>query len=47
MIRTLLENNVVPDASISQTAEELQKEYQKRQLKIADRYKKIPFPKQI
>ena len=41
MIRTLLENNVVPNASISQTAEELQKEYQKRQLKVADRYKKI------
>ncbi len=41
MIRTLLENNVVPDASISQTAEELEKEYQKRQLEIADRYKRL------
>ena len=41
MIRTLLENNLVPERSLSQTAEELEKEYKKRQSEIAARYKKL------
>ena len=41
MIRTLLENNSVPAASLSQTAEELNKEYQKRQIELAEKYKSI------
>ncbi len=41
MIRTLLENNIVPEASETQTAEELEKKYQKRQLELAERYKSL------
>lgn len=41
MIRTLLENNFVPAASLSQTAEEMRKEFQKRQFELAEKYKGI------
>lgn len=41
MIRTLLENNSVPLASLSQTAVELRKKYQRRQFELAEKYKDI------
>lgn len=41
MIRTLLENNVIPESSLAQSVESLEKEYQKRQLEMAERYKSI------
>ncbi len=41
MIRTLLENNVVPQRSGNQTIESLNKEYQKKQLEMASEYKSI------
>ena len=47
MIRTLLENNVVPEGSLAQSVESLEKEYQKRQLEMAEKYKGIVDSKLI
>lgn len=41
MIRTLLENNFVPQNSENQTADKLEKEFQKQQLEISEKYKAL------
>ncbi len=40
-MRTLLENNIVPESSSYQSATYLEKEYQRRQLEMAARYKSL------